>query len=117
MSAKEIIDSIRVTVEEIKDRRKKNYTRWNRSEKGLAASEKYREDNRDERKAGGILYEANRIRLKESKKSATNSRQKYTNEDDLLILNSEYSDSIIASRIGRSIKAIERRRAALKGKS
>lgn len=107
----------KLTEEQRKKNRELSIKKWNCSSGARAASKRYRESLPDEvYKVGGMIYEANKLRLRNSEKNATNKRQAYPLWAEDLILKHEISDSKIAILLGRSIKAIERKRARLLGK-
>ena len=53
-------------------------------------------------------------RSKESEKDALNARQRWTIKDDDLVMSGQHTESQLAKMLGRSIRAIQRRRARLR---
>ncbi len=57
------------------------------------------------------------LKSRNSSVHAYNSRQIWTNYGDDMVLNMEYSDKIIAKKLGRSIRSVSRRRNVLRKKA
>ena len=107
----------KLSEEERKKNRELSIKKWNSSSGAREATERYRKSLPEEVfKVGGWVYEAKRKRLRNSEKYATNRRQVYPAWAEDLILRHEIPDSEIAILLGRSLKAIERKRASLLGK-
>ena len=71
--------------------------------------------NKTWRKRNNATWQAGKQRYyKQFEAGAYNSRQRYTTQEDNLIINKKYLDRVIAKKILRSVKAIQIRRLRLK---
>jgi len=97
--------------------RKKSAKKWNESDACKMANKKYQKENLAFRvRHSKRVNELQKIENDGLRKCARNFRQSYTISDDDLILNGKPTLAAVAKMIGRSLKAVQMRKARLLNK-